>query len=145
MDILRTSSANEFAYVLGKAVFEQATRRGEKAIRGVVNALKSINGCFGYDPLTNLPTFSLSLGDISNPLYTLEEIFTCLEQAEKRCIVAIDEFQQIGHYPEKTWKPYSVHISSSAVTQLSSFLEVRDISSLKCLPNRHIRSITVPT
>ena len=101
VDILRTSSAHEFAYVLGKAVFDQAARRGEKAIKSVVNTLKSINGNFGYDPLTNMPTFSLSLGDIANPLYTLEEIFSCLEGAEKRCLVAIDEFQQICYYPEK--------------------------------------------
>lgn len=101
IDILRTSSINEFAFELGKAVFEQATRKGQKMMKMVVNTLKSINGCFGYDPISNTPTFNLSLGDISNPLYTLDEIFACLEQAEKKCIVAIDEFQQIGYYPEK--------------------------------------------
>lgn len=101
IDILRTSSINEFAYELGKAVFEQAARRGQKMMKMVVNTLKSINGCFGYDPISNTPTFNLSLGDISNPLYTLDEIFACLEQADKKCIVAIDEFQQIGYYPEK--------------------------------------------
>ena len=88
IDILRTSSINEFAFELGKAVFEQAARRSTKLLKMVVNTLKSINGYFGYDP-------------ISNPLYTLEEIFACLEQADKKCIVAIDEFQQIGYYPEK--------------------------------------------
>ena len=100
-DILRTSSINEFAFELGKAVFEQAARRGTKMMKMVVNTLKSINGCFGYDPISNTPTFNLSLGDISNPIYTLEEIFSCLEKADKKCIVAIDEFQQIGYYPEK--------------------------------------------
>lgn len=101
IDILRTSSINEFAFELGKAVFEQAAHRSTKMLKMVVNTLKSINGCFGYDPISNTPTFNLSLGDISNPLYTLEEIFACLEQADKKCIVAIDEFQQIGYYPEK--------------------------------------------
>lgn len=101
IDILRTSSIHEFAFELGKAVFDLAAHRGAKMMRMVVNTLKSINGCFGYDPISNTPTFNLSLGDISNPLYTLDEIFACLEQADKRCIVAIDEFQQIGYYPEK--------------------------------------------
>lgn len=101
VDILRTSSINEFAFEMGKAVFEQAAHRGTKMLKMVVNTLKSINGCFGYDPISNTPTFNLSLGDISNPLYTLDEIFSCLEQAEKKCIVAIDEFQQICYYPEK--------------------------------------------
>lgn len=101
VDILRTSSINEFAYELGKAVFQVAAKRNQRMLKMVVSTLKSINGCFGYDPVSNMPTFSLSLGDISNPLYTLDEIFTCLEQAEKKCIVAIDEFQQIAYYPEK--------------------------------------------
>lgn len=101
IDILRTSSIQEFAFELGKAVFEQAAHRSQKMLKMVVNTLKSINGCFGYDPISNTPTFNLSLGDISNPLYTLDEIFACLEHADKKCIVAIDEFQQIGYYPEK--------------------------------------------
>ena len=101
IDILRTSSIHEFAFELGKAVFELAAHRSTKMMKMVVNTLKSINGCFGYDPISNTPTFNLSLGDISNPLYTLEEIFACLEQADKKCIIAIDEFQQIGYYPEK--------------------------------------------
>ncbi len=119
--ILRTSSIHEFAFELGKAVFELAARRGTKMMRMVVNTLKSINGCFGYDPISNTPTFNLSLGDISNPLYTLDEIFACLEQADKKCIVAIDEFQQIGYYPEKIWKPFSELIFRSAAMPISSF------------------------
>lgn len=87
IDILRTSSINEFAFELGKAVFEQAARRSTKLLKMVVNTLKSINGCFGYDPISNTPTFNLSLGDISNPLYTLEEIFACLEQADKNVLL----------------------------------------------------------
>ena len=35
------------------------------------------------------------------PEYTLDEIFAYLEKADKPCIVAIDEFQQITKYPEK--------------------------------------------
>lgn len=101
IDILRTSSIHEFAFELGKAVFELAAKRSQKMMKMVVNTLKSINGCFGYDSISNTPTFNLALGDISNPLYTLDEIFSCIEQADKKCIIAIDEFQQIGYYPEK--------------------------------------------
>lgn len=101
IDILRTSSIQEFTYEFGRAVFNKAAKTSSKMLKMVVNTLQSINGLFGYDPLTNLPTFSLSLGDLSAPQYTLEEIFKCLEQADKPCIVAIDEFQQICYYPEK--------------------------------------------
>ena len=66
-----------------------------------VQGLKSISAKFGFDPMTGLPEFSLELGDMTRPEYTLTEIFSCLEKADKPCIVTFDEFQQIGRYPEK--------------------------------------------
>lgn len=39
--------------------------------------------------------------DIQTPQTTLDEIFEYLEAADKPCLVAIDEFQQIGTYEEK--------------------------------------------
>lgn len=44
---------------------------------------------------------NIGLGDIHAAEATLDEIFAYLEQADKPCIVAIDEFQQIGNYAEK--------------------------------------------
>lgn len=66
----------------------------------LVQGLRSINAKFGFDPITATPTFSLGLGDISHPEFTLAEIFTSLEKADRPCIVAFDEFQQITKYPE---------------------------------------------
>lgn len=66
-----------------------------------IHTLKSISGQFGFDPISNTPTFDLSLGDIVRPELTLEEIFYYLEHADRPCIVTIDEFQQIAKYPEK--------------------------------------------
>ena len=51
--------------------------------------------------MTNLPTFNIELGDIDRPEYTLDEIFRYLAAADRPCIVAIDEFQQVAKYPEK--------------------------------------------
>ncbi len=101
IDILHTSSLREFTYILGKEIFETLTPRSKKMARLFVQTLKSISGRFGFDPLTNLPTFNVELGDIDRPEYTLEEVFKYLALADKPCIVAIDEFQQISKYPEK--------------------------------------------
>jgi hypothetical protein len=101
IDILHTTSLREFTYTLGKAVYETLLPRSKKMALAFVQTLKSINGKFGFDTITNMPIFNLELGDIENPEYTLEEIFNLLENADKRCIVAIDEFQQISKYPEK--------------------------------------------
>ena len=51
--------------------------------------------------MSGLPTLDLGLGDILTPQTTLDEIFTYLNEADKPCIVAIDEFQQIAEYAEK--------------------------------------------
>lgn len=101
IDILHTSGIREFVCTFGAQVFEQLKGRGEKTLRSLTLALRSIAGSFGYDPLTGTPTFQLELGKVQQPEYTLKEIFDWLEQADKPCIVAFDEFQQIANYPEK--------------------------------------------
>lgn len=101
IDILHTSSLKEFTYILGKEIYRTLAPRNKKMARLFVQTLKSISGKFGFDPLTGLPIFNVELGDIERPEYTIEEIFTYLAAADKHCIVAIDEFQQIGKYPEK--------------------------------------------
>jgi len=101
IDILHTSSLREFTYLLGRKIYETLLPRSRKMVNLFIQTIKSINGSFGFDPLTNLPTFNIELGDIDRPEYTLEEIFQYLSQADRPCIVAIDEFQQIARYPEK--------------------------------------------
>ena len=101
IDILHTSCLQELVHELGRAVYEQTVPRGKKMTQSFVRILKSISGKMGFDGNTGLPTFSLGLGDIEQPEYTLKEIFQYLQNADKPCIVAIDEFQQIAKYPEK--------------------------------------------
>ena len=101
VDILRTSTLQEFTYLLGRAVFKTLGGRSQKMMKNIVDTLLSLRGSFGYDPILNTPTFDIKLGDITNPAYTLEEIFDCLEKADQHCVVAIDEFQQIVNYPDK--------------------------------------------
>ena len=100
IDILHTTSLREFTYLLGKSVYEALLPRSKKMATLFVQTVKSINGKFGFDPVTGMPTFALGLGDIDRPEYTLEEIFKLLSSADKPCIVAIDEFQQISKYPD---------------------------------------------
>ncbi|RHR62717.1 ATP-binding protein [Parabacteroides sp. AF17-28] len=101
IDILHTSSLREFTYLLGREIYETLLPRSRKMTNMFIQTIKSISGKFGFDPLTNLPTFNVELGDIDRPEYTLDEIFRYLASADKPCIVAIDEFQQVAKYPEK--------------------------------------------
>lgn len=100
IDILHTSSLREFTYVLGREIYETLLPRSQKMANLFIQTIKSISGSFGFDPISNMPTFNIGLGDIEYPEYTLEEIFRYLSHADKPCIVAIDEFQQISKYPE---------------------------------------------
>ena len=101
IDILHTSSLREFTYTLGRTIFDTLLPRSKKMTSLFVQTIKSISGKFGFDPMTSMPTFNVELGDLEQPEYTLEEIFKYLASADKPCVVAIDEFQQIAKYPEK--------------------------------------------
>ncbi|MEQ2546334.1 MULTISPECIES: AAA family ATPase [Alistipes] len=101
IDILHTSSLREFTYLLGREIYETLLPRSRKMANLFIQTIKSISGKFGFDPITGMPTFNVELGDIDRPEYTLDEIFQYLARADKPCIVAIDEFQQIAKYPEK--------------------------------------------
>ena len=101
IDILHTSSLREFTFALGQEIYNTLLPRSQKMALAFVQAVKSICGKFAFDHVTGMPSFSIELGDIERPEYTLEEIFNYLATADKPCIVAIDEFQQIAKYPEK--------------------------------------------
>lgn len=101
VDILHTTCLKEFIYALGTSVYERVATRSDRMLRLFVTTLRSLAASFGYDPIQNVPTFDIKLGDINKPDFTLREIFEFIEHAEARCLVVIDEFQQITKYPEK--------------------------------------------
>lgn len=100
-DIYPTTSLHELVLFLSKEIYSVLVPKGKVVLNKFLAGLHSLAGNFGYDPITNTPTFNIKLGDIHSPELTLEEIFSYLEQADKPCIFAIDEFQQIANYPEK--------------------------------------------
>ena len=101
VDILQTGNLQEFTYEFGKAVFEATASLGDKLMKQFAQTVQSLHTEYTIDPMTGFPKLSLSIGHIENAIYTIEEVFRFLEQAEKPCIVAIDEFQRIADYPEK--------------------------------------------
>lgn len=101
IDILHTSSLKEFVKELGNAAFAAVAQKSDVLRRNFLATLKSLTASIGFDPVTSTPTFNIKLGDINYPDYSLDEIFTFLEVADKPCIIAIDEFQRIANYPEK--------------------------------------------
>ncbi len=101
IDIYATGSLKEFVFILGKHIFTTLKSKGRKFAEHFFSAISSLRPAFKLDPVSGQPVFDIGIGEIRQPLLSLEEIFRYLETADKRCIVAIDEFQQIVRYPEK--------------------------------------------
>lgn len=101
VDIYATSSLAEFVYLLGKTIYETLKPKRTAWAEKFFQIIASLRVGFKLDAVTGEPGFDIGLGDIQTPQTTLDEIFRYLESADKPCIVAIDEFQQIGTYEEK--------------------------------------------
>lgn len=100
IDILATSSLEEFVLALGKEIINSLKPKSRKFLESLKNVFVSLRGGFRIDAITGEPAFELEIGDVVSAKTTLDEIFDYLNKADKPCVVAIDEFQQIGKYPE---------------------------------------------
>lgn len=100
VDIYATKNLQEFVFELGKVVLGTLKSKGRKVWELFLNTLSSLRGSISFD-INGNPDWGIGIGDITVPEITLDEIFTYLEQADRPCLVAIDEFQSIIHYPEK--------------------------------------------
>lgn len=99
-DIYATSSLQELVFFLGKEIYQQLVPGEKKAVKLFLGTLRSLAAAFAVDPVTGEPRINLQIGDITTPELSLEEIFAYLEKADKPCLFAIDEFQQISRYRE---------------------------------------------
>lgn len=100
IDVYSTRSLAEMADKMGKTILEQLKTKGEKAWGKFIGALTSLKAGISYDA-AGVPSWSVEIGDIKNPAATLDEIFKYIQNSDKPCLVAIDEFQQILKYDEK--------------------------------------------
>lgn len=101
VDIYATKNLSDFVNMLGKAVVDELRPKGKKAWEKFINVVSSLRPEISFD-MNGKPVWSVGLGTIDNPIITLDEIFTYLNEADKPCLVAIDEFQQITRYDEPT-------------------------------------------
>lgn len=100
VDIYATKNLQELVYNMGRSILGVLKTKGRHAWERFLNILGSLRSSISFD-INGLPEWGLGIGDIKVPQTTLDEIFAYLEQADKPCIVAIDEFQIVADYPEK--------------------------------------------
>ena len=100
IDVYATNSLGDFVDVFGKAILEELKPFGRKSWERFVSAMKSLQQQISFD-INGNPVWGIGLGNNSVPSTTLDEIFNYLRTADKPCLVAIDEFQQITQYADK--------------------------------------------
>ena len=100
IDLFPTSSLSEMVFLLAKEIVRPLKSNAEKMLDSFLSIVKSLRPGLKIDQVTGQLVFDLSLGEISRPTESLEEIFDYLERSDKPCLVSIDEFQQIAEYPE---------------------------------------------
>lgn len=99
VDIYATKNIGEFVSCLGKSIIDVLRPKGRKVWEKFLSAVASLRSEISFD-INGMPTWSVGLGEIQNPFSTLDEIFAYLNSADKPCMVAIDEFQQITKYAD---------------------------------------------
>jgi AAA+ ATPase superfamily predicted ATPase len=99
MDIYSTQSLGDFVQLFVHTVLGKLDTIPRKAISRIHQFIRSCRPVFTLDELTGTPKITIDVAP-GEEQQTLKEIFDYLGSSEKRCCIAIDEFQQIAEYPE---------------------------------------------
>ena len=100
VDIFSSRNLSEFIKLMAEAIllaFPEKTKVGNKFIEFI----KGFRPLIGYDALTGQPQIQINYQSAQEKEYTLQGLFSFLENQGEQIVVAIDEFQQISDYPEK--------------------------------------------
>lgn len=100
MDIFSTQSLGDFVKLFANTVLGKLDSNPKKALNRITRFIRSCRPIFTIDELTGIPKVTIDV-EPSEEENTLKEIFDYLSSSEKRCYIAIDEFQQISEYPEQ--------------------------------------------
>lgn len=99
MDIYATQTLGDFVRLLANTVLGTLDSVPQKALSRVAQFIRSCRPAITFDELSGIPKITIDVMS-SEEKSTLKEIFDYLASSEKRCYIAIDEFQQIAEYPE---------------------------------------------
>lgn len=99
VDIYSARNLKEMVYAMGREILNILKPKGKKAFETFIEMVSSLRSGIRYDA-AGIPSWNVEIGDIKSPDFTLDEIFSYLEKADRQCIVAIDEFQSVTRFPE---------------------------------------------
>lgn len=98
-DILSTKTLEQFVQLMARNVIGRLDTPTQAAFKKVHDFFSAFRPTMTFDNTTGMPTFSLDIAK-NEEEQSLHRIFEYLKLSEKRCYIAIDEFQQITQYAE---------------------------------------------
>lgn len=99
VDIFPTKTFSQMVQLLADAVIGQLDTPSQSVKRKLNNFITALRPTLTPDPVTGMPTFSVSVApDMARE--TLQQVFRYMKESERPCYLAIDEFQQVSTYSE---------------------------------------------
>ena len=97
IDILATKTLEQFIQLLARNILGRLDTPTQAAFKKVQSFFSAFRPTMTIDATSGMPSFSLDISK-NEEEHSLQRIFEYLKQSEKRCYIAIDEFQQITKY-----------------------------------------------
>jgi len=99
-DLLPTMNGNEMLNSISSALYR--VRKNEKNfLEKMLSFMVSLRPRLTMDPLTGEPSIELKVESASGIKSGLEQILRLISEIKQQIVFMLDEFQQIGKYPEK--------------------------------------------
>lgn len=99
IDIFSTQNLSDFVTLMANSVLGKLDSTSQAVMSRVSKFIRSCRPSFTIDEATGTPSVTIDITK-NGETATLKEIFDYLASSDRHCYIAIDEFQQIGEYPE---------------------------------------------
>lgn len=122
VDLLGTRNISEAIQRIAQATYDRFGTTSSGFSSTFLKLLGSLGLELSFDQLTGMPTFNMGLQARNAPETSLNALGNFLSDRKKRVVVALDEFQQIAHYPNENGE-------SAFRSWMQSFPEIRFLFS----------------
>ncbi|MBO5538375.1 MAG: ATP-binding protein [Prevotella sp.] len=99
VDIFSTKTFNQMVQFIANAVIGKLDSPSQAVMRRLNGIVSALRPTLSQDPLTGLPTFSVSVTS-ERARETLQQVFEYMKESGRQCFLALDEFQQVSRYAE---------------------------------------------
>ncbi len=120
-DVFDTESLSDFSNKIVTAILQSVPQK-TSFWKSAMEFIKQLRPVLSYDELTGQPQVTFSYNQQKQYEHTLQSIFSFLENQNKPCVIALDEFQQIALYRE-------TNMEAIIRTQIQNLKNVRFIFS----------------